>query len=176
MSLYGHRTRRIILMTMLGVLVFIPKILLPTPIDKVLFIFQALVLSLAAILLDKLGATYTAFVGGLLTTIIRPAFFPLTLIFAVIYGLMIDGLFILLKVKSPTGIKHRRLVLSTTLGTVIIGLIAYYLTVHVMSILPRSIVMEIIILVCGAIGGAVGAWLASILLKKGIQRYMNGYG
>lgn len=69
--------RRIILMTLFSVLIFIPKLLLPTPLDKLLFIIQALVLGLGALLLGKLGATYTSFIGGLLTTILRPTFFPL---------------------------------------------------------------------------------------------------
>lgn len=176
MKIYRYRTRRIALVTMFGVLVFLPKVLLPSPMDKLLIILQALVLSLAAILLGNFGATYTAFVGGLLTTVIRPAFFPLTLLFAVVYGLMIDGFFILLKVRSSLGIKHRRLILSTTVSTVLVGLISYYLTVHAMGILPRSVVIEVIILIGGAVGGAIGAWLASIIVKKGLQRYLTDYG
>ena len=156
---------------MLGVLVFMPKILLPTPLDKILIITQALVLSLASILIGRLGATYAAFIGGLLTTIVRPAFFPLTLIFAVIYGLLIDGGFLLLGVRSSSRIRHRRIVLSTTISTALVGLLSYYFTVYAMKILPRSPIMELIILVAGVLGGAAGGWLASILLRKGLQRY-----
>jgi len=171
MSIHGFTTRKVVLVTLLGVLVFMPKILLPTPLDKVLIVAQALVLSVGNLMVGRLGATYTAFVGGLLTTIIRPAFFPLTLIFAVIYGLLIDGFFILFRVRSSSGVRHLRLVLSTTTSTALVGASSYYFTVHVLNLLQRSPAVEIVILVAGSLGGAIGGWLTVILLRKGLQRY-----
>jgi predicted secreted protein len=171
MTIQKHKTRKVVLTTLLGVLVFIPKLMLPSPLDKILIISQALVLSLASVLIGRLGATYTAFIGGLLTTIIRPAFFPLTLLFAVIYGLMIDVFFRLLGVRSSLGIRYRRLVLSTTICTALVGLSSYYFTVYVLGVLPRNIVMEFIIMVAGVLGGAAGGWLTTILLRKGLERF-----
>jgi len=173
MTAQRHKTRKVVLMTLLGVLVFIPKLILPTPLDKILIIAQVLVLSLASILIGRLGATYTAFIGGLLTTIIRPVFFPLTLLFAVVYGLLIDGSFLLLRVKSSSGIRHRRLVLSTIISTALVGISSYYFTVYTIKMLPRSLVMEFIIMVAGILGGAAGGWFATILLRKGLERYAD---
>jgi len=84
---------------------------------------------------------------------------------------MIDVFFIFLGVGSSLGIRYRRLVLSTTICTALVGLSSYYFTVYVMGILPRNIVMEFIIMVAGVLGGAADGWLTTILLRKGLERF-----
>lgn len=164
--------RRIILMTLFSVLIFIPKLLLPTPLDKLLFIIQALVLGLGALLLGKLGATYTSFIGGLLTTILRPTFFPLSLLFAVLYGVLIDVFFNVLRVKTSSTLRNSRVIISMTLSTMLTGLITYYITAHSLGLLPRNILIEAAILVVGTLSGAIGGWLITYLWRKGIHNYV----
>ncbi|MEM3484730.1 MAG: hypothetical protein QXI12_03835 [Candidatus Methanomethyliaceae archaeon] len=77
------RTKRVAFIALFGVIVFASKII-PTPIDKMFVIVQALLLALGSLLLGRIGATYIATVGGLLTTIWRPSFAPFSLIFAII--------------------------------------------------------------------------------------------
>lgn len=166
------KIRRIILMTLFSVLIFIPKLLLPTPLDKLLFIIQALVLGLGSLLLGKLGATYTAFIGGLLTTILRPAFFPFSLLFAVLYGMLIDTFFAVLRVKTPSTLRYGGVIISTAISTMLIGLISYYVTAHSLGLLPRSILIEVAILLAGTLSGAMGGWLITYLWRKGIQNYV----
>ncbi len=166
------KLRRIVLMSLFGVLIFMPKVMLPTPLDKILFLVQALVLGLGALLLGKLGATYTAFIGGLLTTILRPAFFPLSLLFAVLYGMLIDMFFMVFRVKTASTLRNSRIIISTTLSTIFTGLVSYYITAHLLGLLPRNILIEITILVAGTATGAVGGWLITYLWKKGIQNYV----
>lgn len=159
-------------MTFFGSLIFMPKLILPTPLDKILFIIQALVLGLSALLLGRLGATYTAFVGGLLITIFRPAFFPFSLLFAVLYGVLIDAFFTILRVKTSSRLRNGRIIISATLSTMLTGLTSYYVTAHVFGLLPRNIHMEVAILVAGTISGALGGWLITYLWRKGIQNYV----
>lgn len=158
---------------MFGVLIFASKLAFPTPFDKAMVIVQALMLALGSLLLGRLGATYTALVGGLLTTVIRPLFFPLTLIFAVLYGLLVDGFLTILKVKSSGSVKETRLVLSTTLSTSLIGLISYYFSVFVLQLLPRNLIIEIAILSAGTVSGAIGGWLAVFVWKRGLQKFAS---
>jgi len=76
---------------MFGVAVFISKIALPSPFDKTLVAFQALFLTLGALLM---GATYVSFVGGVLTAFWRASMAPFTLAFALMYGLLIDSFYL----------------------------------------------------------------------------------
>jgi len=83
------KSRRVALAALFGVLIFISKILVPTPIDKVIVGVQAIFLALSFLLLGFLGATWVALVGGLLTAIWRAPFAPITLMFALLYGLLV---------------------------------------------------------------------------------------
>ncbi len=78
-----------------------------------LVIIQALLLAISSLLLGRIGATYVAIIGGLLATVLRVGFVPFSLIFAVLYGLLVDGLFYLFKVRVPHGdVKTSRLMAS----------------------------------------------------------------
>lgn len=56
-------------------------------------------LTLGYLVIGRLGATYVAVIGGLLTATLRPAFSPFTLLFALLYGLLTDCFCTLFKVK-----------------------------------------------------------------------------
>ncbi len=165
-------TRRLALATLLATLIFASKTALPTPIDKAAVVVQALMLTLGYLLLGRLGATYVAVVGGLLTTLFRPSFAPLTILFAFIYGLLVDYLSSLLRVRSSkAAIKSGRLVLSATVSTGLVGLLSYYVTAFTLGLLPRNPILEITILLTGTVSGALAGWLAALIWRRILCRF-----
>lgn len=159
-------TKRITVATIFGVITFVFKVALPSPLDKILIIVQALLLSLSSLMLGRMGATYVATIGGLLTQIWRPGFFPFSLIFAVLYGLMIDGLFYALKVKTLSGdVKTGRLIVALILSTSAIGVLSMYVTV-MLGFMPWSPWLYAAILLGGTISGALAGYLTPLLWKR----------
>jgi len=159
------KSKRLALATFLGVLIFVSKIPLVTPLDKAAIVVQALLLPLGYLVIGKLGATYVSIVGGLLTAILRPALSPFTLLFALLYGLLTDGFCILFKVRASQ-LKTLRLTLSMGVSTALIGLISYYATVYAFPLLPRNPIMELVILVSGTLCGLVGGYVAAKIWRK----------
>ncbi|MEM2782016.1 MAG: hypothetical protein QXG45_04785 [Nitrososphaerota archaeon] len=159
-------SKRIAVAALFSVIVFVSKVALPSPLDKILVIVQALLLSLSSLMLGRLGATYVATIGGLLTQIWRPALFPFSLAFAVAYGLMIDGLFYMFKVKTPSGdIKLGRLVISLILATCTIGVLSMYATV-MLGFMPWSPWLYAAVLAGGTVSGALAGYLTPLLWRK----------
>jgi len=153
-------SRRITVATLFGVLVFVSKIVIPIPFDKMAIAPQALLLTLGFLSIGPLGATYVAAVGGLLSALWRGAFAPFTVAFALMYGLLIDGFCCAMKVSgSECGVKKGRLVGAVTVSTVIVGLSSYYVSVFVFGILPRNLFVDFIILIVGTLNGLVVAYL-----------------
>ena len=163
------KSKRLALATFFGVLIFVSKIPLVTPLDKLLVIVQALLLALGYLVIGRVGATYVAVVGGLLTAILRSAFLPFTLLFAFMYGLFTDCFCTLFKVRAPQ-LSAVRLTLSMGLSTGLIGLISYYTTVYVFMLLPRNLMLEVVILVLGTLSGLIGGYVAAIIWTKYLSK------
>ncbi|MGB9729013.1 MAG: hypothetical protein ACP5GU_02010 [Thermoprotei archaeon] len=160
------RSQRLALATIFGVIMAASG-MLPTPIDKAVFMLQAFLLALGYLLIKRFGAMYVALIGGFLLTFFRPSFIPFSFLFAFLYGLLVDGLSSLLRVKtSDTNIKTNMLILSMTLSTTFIGLISYYTTVFVFGLLPSNPTLDIIIIIAGIINGALGGYLASLVWRR----------
>ncbi len=161
------KTKRIALATLFGTMIFLSKVVVPSPIDKMFIGIQALVLALGALLLKKMGATYVAIIGGFLTSLWRVSFAPLTFGFAVLYGLFIDIFFFIFSVNTTDdNVKTSRLVVSMTVSTALVGLISYYTTVFPFGLLPRNPMLEFSILIVGALNGSVAGYFASIIWKR----------
>jgi hypothetical protein len=166
-------SRRITMATLFGVLVFVSKILIPTPFDKMAIAPQALLLTLGFLSIGPLGATYVAAIGGLLSAAWRAPFAPFTMAFALMYGLLIDGFCYAVKIKGSQGsVRKGRLVGAVTLSTVIVGLSSYYVTVFVFSILPRNPLLEFIILIVGTLNGVIAAYL-TLLVWSRVREYLG---
>jgi hypothetical protein len=170
----SRRLQRLTLAVLFAVLVFISKTLLPTPLDKMLVVVQALFLGLGAIALSPFGATRVSVIAGLLTSVWRAPFAPLTLGFAVLYGLLVDAFLVLFKVKAENGaVRLKRLVAGVTVATTATGMASYYTTVYVLSLLPRNIVLEASILVIGVLNGIAGGYLAGLLWGKAMRHLIS---
>lgn len=161
------KTKRVALATIFGAVIFLSKTFVPYPIDKMLTVVHALLLALGALLLRRMGATYIAGIGGVLTALWRTATAPFTFVFALSYGLFVDISFFILKVNTAEGnVKTSRLVASMAVSTALVGGISYYTTVFLVPLLPRNPVLERIILVVGTISGAVAGYLASNIWNR----------
>lgn len=169
-----RNTQRITLIALFGVAVFVSKTLLPSPIDKMAVVPQAMFLALGSLLSRPLGATLVSVVGSALTVLIRPSLAPFTIAFALTYGLLTDGLTLILRVRSPErDLRVYRLVAALTISTIITGLASYYTTVHALALLPRNPVLEVIILVSGVTSGLVGGVLAALIWTKGLRHMVS---
>lgn len=159
------RSQHIALISVFGVLVFISKMVLPTPFDKMIVIVQALLLALGSLILDKVGATSVACIGGLLTTLWRPMYAPFSLLFALIYGLLVDLSFKIFKVKKPDGVRTIRAVISLALSTALIGLPSSILMVE-WEVMPRIPGLYAFIVIIGIVNGALAGYFSSSIWNK----------
>jgi hypothetical protein len=114
----SRRLQRLTLAVLFAVLVFVSKVFVPTPLDKMFVVVQALFLGLGAIALSPFGATVVSGIAGLLTCAWRAPFAPLTLGFAVLYGLLVDAFLMFFKVKAENcAVRLRRLVAGVTMAS-----------------------------------------------------------
>ncbi|MDW8022677.1 MAG: hypothetical protein RMJ15_02900 [Nitrososphaerota archaeon] len=145
------------------------KAFLPSPFDKMLIIVQAVLLGLGSLILRRIGAAYVAMVGGFLTALFRPAFFPFTLFFALLYGLFVDFLFFIFKVNLGQGtVKTGRLMTSMTLSTGFTGFLSYHVSV-LFELLPRNFALEVSVLATGTLSGAVAGYLVAVIWNKHLK-------
>jgi len=163
-------SRKLILATLFGAMVFAFETIFPSPIDKAFVFFQASLLSLGYLLLGVPGATYVSMVGGLLTALWRVPLAPFTVTFALLYGLLIDAISSIIKVRSvESDVKAKRLIIATTTSTLVVGLASYYTSV-IFKLLPRNPPLEIGILVAGTLNGLVGGYVSVIIWKRILKR------
>ncbi len=159
--------RRVALASMFGVIIFLSKIFVPTPFDKMVILPQAVLLTLSSLILYRLGGTSSATVGGLLTTIWRPSFAPFSLLFAILYGVLIDLFVALFRSRSPAGdVSVKRVVLAASLATMVTGFISYSLTVYVLAMMPANLIVDAAILVGGFANGFVAGLIAVFIWKR----------
>ena len=167
-----RRSRRVATGVVFAVVIFISKILLPSPLDKTILVVQATLLGLATIMLNPMGATMVATLGGLLTATWRSSLAPFTIAFDVLYGLLVDGFSTLFKVKSGAGIvSSKKLLAAVTLATALTGMVSYYTTVFVLALIPRNPPMETAIFVIGFLNGLAGGYLASLIWRKAARHF-----
>ena len=78
-----------------------------------------------------MGATYVALIGGVLTAMWNLALAPFTLLFALLYGLLVDGFFFLFKIDVVEGrVATSRLIAAMTLSTMLVGVSSFYVMTH----------------------------------------------
>ena len=120
--------------------------------------------------MKPLGATKVSVIGAVLTSILRPALTPLTIIFALVYGVLTDLSIILLKAEhAGNGVRTSRLVFATTISTATTGFLSYYFSVHILGVIPRNPILDAIILTAGTLSGLIGGYLAAIAWRKAVK-------
>ena len=151
---------------MFGTLIFISKVFIPTPIDKMLVIFEVLPLALGSLMLGGMGATNVGAVGGLLLTVLRVAYAPFSLIFAITYGALIDIFFIVFQVRmAHKKIRTIGVIISLTLSTTIVGLLSTYTAVS-LGLMPMIPSLYLVILLVGIANSVAAGYITSFLWRR----------
>ncbi len=125
---------------------------------------QVICFSLAALLVPRGGATYASLVAGALLSIVRPWFFPFSLLFSVFYGLLIDGMFVMVDVSKLKSSKTR-LIFLLILATGFVGLVSMYLTT-LMGMLPMIPIMYFAIIAFAVPNGAIAGYVTLKIWNK----------
>ena len=167
-----HSSRRLAVTTLFGVIAFLSKAMLPTPIDKAFIVVQVLTFALASLLIDKWGATYASTINGALLSIIRARYVPFTLMFSITYGLLIDIFIHTFNVKTNSQVKTIRLTAALTLSTIIVGLISMC-TAVIIGLMPMIPTLYLIIFITGTINGIAAGYLTSLTWNKYLTHYLK---
>ncbi|MCS4540302.1 MAG: hypothetical protein HYU03_06415 [Thaumarchaeota archaeon] len=154
------RTRRIAIASLFGVIIFGVRGFIPAP--------------SADFLIGLFGATYVEFVNGLILTPVKLSFAPFSLLLALLFGIQVDILSMLLRPKVGADVRTGRIVAIMTISTATTGLIAYYTTVILTSLLPYNPVLDITILVYGVVNGALGGYLAVKVWRRNLRARFQG--
>ena len=169
------RTRRIALASIFGVTIWVTMGFLPAPTSDYLIVVQSLFLALSFLVVGRGGATYVGVVSGLLISVVKPIFFPLDLVFATFFGLLVDGLALGLKTKGGGKARTLRLMVAMMVSTGVVGFAAYYVTAVATNLVPNDAVLDLITLAFGVLSGAAGGWGAARIWNTNLKmRFGNG--
>lgn len=167
-------SRKISIMALLSIAVFISKVFLPPPIDKFMIFFQVIFYTLANFMVGRFGGTITGIVSGLLTQFWRPIFFPFTFLFAVAYGFMIDCFISLFRVKtSSISVNAWRLMIASSIASALVGVASMYVTVKV-GMMPWAPFLYIMILIGGVLNGFAGGYITAQLWNRYLLKKWGG--
>ncbi len=157
----SNPSRRVALASLFGVLILVSVGFLPAPTSDYLIIFEAFFLALSFLVAGMGGATYVGVVAGILITFVKPTFFPLDLVFATLFGILVDGTCLAFGAKKGNEAQTARLVSAMTISTGIVGFTAYYFAAVVTNLVPNQIGLDATVLIFGIFSGAIGGLSAA---------------
>ncbi|MDA4135168.1 MAG: hypothetical protein OK441_06330 [Thaumarchaeota archaeon] len=157
----SNPSRRVALASLFGVLILVSVGFLPAPTSDYLIIFEAFFLALSFLVAGRGGATYVGVVAGILITFVKPTFFPLDLVFATLFGILVDGTCLAFGAKKGNEAQTARLVSAMTISTGIVGFTAYYFAAVVTNLVPNQIGLDATVLIFGIFSGAIGGLSAA---------------
>lgn len=164
----ASNSRRVAIASLFGAVTFVSLGFLPAPYSDYFIAIEAFFFALSYLVVGRGGATYTGFVTGLLISAVKFSFFPLDLTFAVLFGLLVDGLSLALRVRAGQKARTGRLVLAMTVSTAIVGFVAYYVTAVMTDIVPNLLVLDLVTIVFGVFSVAVGGFLAAWVWNRNL--------
>ncbi len=173
-------SRRIALGAIFGVLILVTNGFIPAPTSDFLIVLQSLLLALGYLVVGRGGASYVGFVSGALITVVKLAFFPVDLIFATLFGVLVDLLASQFRVVQDGRARTVRLVFAMMVSTGIVGLGAFYVSVVAFpssfTDVPHDPLTDLTILVFGVASGAVAGAIAARLWNRNLMaRFYNRY-
>ena len=161
-----NKAERLLITALFGSIIFITRVFVPPPIDKLLIVVDAIFLVLGALFLKIWGATSVGVVGGVLTGLWRPIV-PFSFIFIFIYGFLVDFSLKIFRVKATNeGVNQNRLIISLALSTTIIALVSYYATSVGLNIISANLIIDLMVLFMGPVSGIVAGYAAAYLWNK----------
>ena len=162
-----QKAKRLFIAALFGSIIFVTKVFVPPPIDRLLIVVDAVLLALGALFIKNIGATHVGAVGGVLTGLWRPAFLPFSFIFTFLYGVIVDVFFFLFKVNAAMNeVNRNRLMLAMAFSTLLIGFLSYFVTALGLEVIPINPVLDMLVLFMGPVSGAVAGYAASYLWNK----------
>lgn len=161
-----RKAERLIITALFASAIFVTRVFVPPPFDKLLIVVDAIFLVLGAFFLKKWGATSVGAIGGILTGLWRPAV-PFSFIFVFIYGFLVDISLIIFKIKATKqGVNQKRLIISLALSTLLIALISYYSTAIGFNIISANPIIDLMVMFMGPVSGGVAGYATSYLWNK----------
>jgi hypothetical protein len=146
---------------------FVTRLFVPAPIDRLLIAIDAILLALSALFVKNLGAIYVGAVGGTLTSLWRPSLIPFSIIYALLYGALVDIFIRFFKVNATTGgVDQNKLMMAMACSTLVIGFISYYATTIFPQLIQATIGIDIIVAFMGPVTGAVAGYAAAYLWNR----------
>ncbi|MCX8150966.1 MAG: hypothetical protein N3D85_05660 [Candidatus Bathyarchaeota archaeon] len=162
-----QRNTRLFTVALFGSIMFVTRLFVPAPIDRMLIAVDAVLLALSALFVKNFGAIYVATVGGTLTSLWRPSLIPFSIIYALLYGAFVDIFIRLFKVKATAeGVDRNKLMMAMACSTVAIGYLSYYATTMFPQLIQASIAIDFIVAFMGPVTGAVAGYAAAYLWNK----------
>lgn len=150
-----------------GSIIFVTRVFVPTPIDKMLIVVDAVLLALSALFIKNVGATYVGAVGGALTGLWRPSLLPFSFLFVFLYGVMVDAFLFLFRVQaSNVGVNRNRLMMAMAVNTLLIGFISYYTITLFPELVSGNSALDLMVAFMGPVTGAVAGYAAAYLWNK----------
>ncbi|MGB9914348.1 MAG: hypothetical protein ACPLIG_00485 [Candidatus Bathyarchaeales archaeon] len=162
-----QKAQQLFIVSLFGSILFVTKVFFNPPWDNLLIVVQAVLLALAAFFIKTLGATYVGIVGGILTSLTRPALGPLTFFFTFLFGFLVDTTFRIFKVTSHAAEVNRdRTVLAMALNTAVIAFLSYYISTRLFEWLPLDIMWAALMVFLGAGSGISAGYAVAYLWNK----------
>lgn len=173
-------SRRIALGALFGVLILVTNGFIPAPTSDFLIVIQSLLLALGYLVVGRGGASYVGFVSGALITVVKLAFFPVDLIFATLFGVLVDLLAAQLTVVQDGRARTSRMVVCMMVSTGTVGLGAFYVSVIAFpssfTAVPHDPITDLTILIFGVVSGAVAGAIGARLWNRNLMaRFYNRY-
>lgn len=173
-------TRKIGLGAIFGAMILVINGFIPAPTSDFLIVFQSLFLALSYLVVGRGGATYVGVVSGLLITFVKLGFFPVDLIFATMFGVLVDVLATSFRVQEGGRARTLRLMACMMVSTGVVGLAAFYVSVIAFPSafvgVPHDPVTDLTILVFGVASGAIAGAIAARLWNRNLMaRFYNRY-
>ncbi len=162
-----QKAYRLFIIALFGSIMFVTRVFVPFPIDKILIVVDAVLLALSALFIKSAGATYVGAVGGILTGLWRPALIPFSIIYAFLFGVMVDASLFLFKVKATSeGVNRNRLMIAMAVSTLLIGFVTYFASTIFPQIVEQSQTLDMMVAFMGPVTGAVAGYAAAYLWNK----------
>lgn len=173
-----QRLQRLFIIALFGSIIFVTNVFLPSPLNYLIIVVQAVLLALSGLFIPKIGAMSAGAVGGLLTALISGAALgPFTFFFAFLFGVIVDAFLFIFKVKgSSQGISRNRMMGAMTLSTLLIAISSYLAFTNglfsVSLFIERNPILDVLVIFMGPVTGAVAGYAASYLWNKYL-RHIN---
>jgi uncharacterized membrane protein len=162
-----QKTKQLFITALFSSIIFVINFFVPPPISYLLIVVQAVILALANFFVGKTGATYVGLVGGFLSALARPAFGPITFVFTLLCGVMVDVFSYAFKISSTKeGVKRNRVIFVMTFSTAIIGFLSYYTTAVYLQLVDLNLMMSGLVIFVATGSGIASGYAAAYLWNK----------